>query len=80
MAVEDEGHVRVVREEEARFASLKAELESAKEEILAAPSDVESEVVATLRAKVAARDEEIAVMKMVLTAQIMTKVWEIASL
>ncbi len=69
-----------MRVEEAQIASLKAKLESAKEETPAAPSDAESEVVAALRAEVAARDEEIAVLKTVLTAHIMAKDREIALL
>ncbi len=76
MAGEDERDVRVARAEDARIASLKAELESAKEETLAAPSDAESKVVAVLRAEVAAQDKEIAVLKTVLTA----KDQEVASL
>ncbi len=80
MAAEDEWDVCVVRVEEARIASLKAKLESAKEETPAAPSDAESEVVAVLWVKAAARDKEIAVLKTVLTAQITAKDWEIASL
>ncbi len=50
-----------MRVEEARIASLKAELESTKEETPTTPSDAESEVVAALRAKVAAQAKEIAV-------------------
>ncbi len=68
MAAEDKQDVHVVRVEDARIASLKAELESAEEETPAAPSNAESEVVAVLRAAVAARVEEIAVLKTVLTA------------
>ncbi len=80
MVAKDERDVRVMRVEDAWTASLKADLESTKEETPVAPSDAELEVVAALQAKVAARDEEIVALKTVLTAEITTKDWEIALL